>query len=176
MNYWTRLQVLNGDINEYTCCQGYFDGVCCVKSGRCGERTAPHLCLALESCCCLGPSMSASRMLVMDKYDLSPDKCDWQLIRFSNCVNMLSCVCEIASLINRDLRHLSHLINSFADFVFYTTLGMMAAQTVHEVRYQRERSGTFAHAVAYPEGKAVPGEAEDQRETDLLLAKNKALL
>ena len=184
MAYWTRLQVLNGDISQYSCCQGYMDGVCCVRSGRCGEKTAPHLCLALESCLCVGPSMSASRMLVMDKFDLRPDPCDFQLIRFSNCVNLLSCVCNVAALVNRNFQHFAHVLNSIADIVFYTALGTMAAQTVHEVRYQQSGGVVYAQgqgqgarggplAVAKAEAAA---EGEAVGESDGLLSAKKALL
>jgi len=113
-------------------------------------------------------------MLVMDKYDLRPDPCDFQLIRFSNCIFMLSCVCEIASLVNRDLRHVSRLLHTVSDIVFYTTLGMMAAQSVYEVRYQQ--SGNVLYNV--PTGTAVVEKYQTPEggETDGLLASKKALL
>ena len=53
----------------------------CIK----GEQRCPRFCLALESCLCLGLSMSSTRNFVMDTYDLRPDPCDNRLIRFSNC-------------------------------------------------------------------------------------------
>jgi hypothetical protein len=83
--YYTRYRVLEGDMNKYICCQGYLSCGVCFQPGKCGERSCPEFCLALESFCCLGPSMSSSRMYVMDMYDLRPDPCDNRLIRFSNC-------------------------------------------------------------------------------------------
>ena len=82
--YYTRYRVLDGDMTKYMCCQGYFNCFC-LRGGSCGEQYCPDLCLALESFFCVGPSMSASRLTVMDQYDLRPDPWDNRLIRFSNC-------------------------------------------------------------------------------------------
>lgn len=174
MNYWVRLKVLDGNLSDYVCCQGYYDNCLCFKSGKCGEKSCPAVCLIMESLCCLGPSMSASRLLVMDKYDLRPDACDNQLIRFSNCINLLSCVCEIAAIVNRNFAHLSQMINTVSDVVFYTTLGLMAAQTVNEVKYQTSMEGIMFTqenpVVGYDADSALTGEA------DRMLAKKKSLL
>lgn len=72
----------------------------------------------------------------MDKFALRPDLCDNQIMRFSNCLNMLSCICDIAGLFNRNLLHLAHLLHVVSDVVFYTVIGLMAAQTLHEVNAQ----------------------------------------
>lgn len=82
--YYTRYRVLDGDMSKYICCQGYLN-CACFRAGQCGERSCPEVCLAIETLCCLGPSMSSSRIYVMDMYDLRPDPCDNRLIRFSNC-------------------------------------------------------------------------------------------
>ena len=63
--FQTRMDILDGNIERYICCQGYYDNRCC-KAGTCGEKSCPFLCLGLESCCCLGPSVSATRMYVAD--------------------------------------------------------------------------------------------------------------
>lgn len=48
---YIRRKALHYDMNKYTCCQGYMDGVVpCVKSGNCGERSCPNLCLCMEVC------------------------------------------------------------------------------------------------------------------------------
>lgn len=173
MAAWVRLKVIGGNIDEYVCCQGYFDRVPCVKSGKCGERTCPHLCLCLESTCCLGPSLSASRLLVMDRFDIRPDPCDNQLIRLSNCVNALSCVCDVASIFVRDLRHAAHLLHSVSDFIFYTTVGMMAAQTMAEHNYHQAREGIVVAGVV---AEGVPFQKTGGGDCEPLLEQKKALL
>lgn len=106
--YYSRYRVLDGDMSRYTCCQvsitlsaftttadntacchrtapqGYLN-CACFKAGTMGESSCPEVCLALESCLCLGPAMSSSRLLVMDTYSLRPDPCDNRLVRLSNC-------------------------------------------------------------------------------------------
>lgn len=93
--YLVRYRVLNEDMSRYSCCQGYFDGFCCIHAGSCGESKAPQCCLCLEACFCVGPSMSASRSFMMDQYNLRADACDNRLIRFSNCLAIFSCVCTV---------------------------------------------------------------------------------
>lgn len=82
--YSSRITVLDGNMTKYSCCQGYMN-CCCLKAGSCGESTCPHCCLFCEVFCCLGPSMSASRLYMMDKYNLASDPCDNRLIRLNNC-------------------------------------------------------------------------------------------
>ena len=120
--YLTRQKVLDNDMNRYVCCQGYYD-VACFRAGTCGERSAPHLCLTCESCFCPGPSLSSSRMFVADMYDIRPDPMDNRLIRFTNCLSLLSCVCDVAAIFDENLRHLARLIHVTAELVFYTVIG-----------------------------------------------------
>jgi hypothetical protein len=80
-----RRAALDGDMSHYICCQGYISGCCCLKPGKCGEQYCPSCCLCLEAACCVGMSMSTTRLYTMDKYGLSYDECDNRLIRFNNC-------------------------------------------------------------------------------------------
>jgi hypothetical protein len=64
--YYARTQVIDSDMSRYTCCQGYLNNRC-FQSGQCGEQSCPQLCLMTEAVCCLGPSMSSSRMFLMDQ-------------------------------------------------------------------------------------------------------------
>ena len=145
--YYTRYKALDGDMSRYVCCQGYMDSMC-FRAGSCNEGSCPHLCLATEAFCCVGPSMSASRIFVSDLYDLRPDPADNRMIRLVNCLSLLSCLCDVAAIFDENLRHLAHLIHVAAELVFYTTLGCMAAQVNREVDV---RKTTTAYA-------AVPGE------------------
>jgi hypothetical protein len=135
-----RQDVLDGDMTKYICCQGYIGGCCCCKPGHVGEKSCPELCLCLESFCCVGPSMSTSRLYLMDKHNLGYDECDNRMIRFSNCrkfppsspslstlisipVQILSCICNILAIFISELRELARLIQCIADLVFYSMMG-----------------------------------------------------
>lgn len=80
---------------------------CCIKAGSCGEQSCPDLCLFLESCVCNCFAVSASRMYVMEKYDLGSDPCDYRLIRINNCLQILACVCNILAIFIAELRDLA---------------------------------------------------------------------
>jgi hypothetical protein len=149
--YYTRHRALDGDLSRYACCQGYFDSIC-FRAGSCNESQCPHLCLMCEAFCCVGPSMSASRIFISDLYDLRPDPMDNRMIRFTNCLTLLSCVCDVASMFDENLRHLAHLIHVAAEVVFYTTLGCMAAQVNREIDV---RKATSAYAVVPEEALLV---------------------
>lgn len=120
-------------MTKYVCCQGYLN-ICCFQAGIVGEESCPDLCLCLEACLCNGFAVSASRMYVMDKYQLSSDPCDYRLIRINNCIQLFACICNLAALFNRDLRHLSRILDHIADVVFHTVSGCMTAQVFTSLR------------------------------------------
>lgn len=86
--YSARYEILDHDMTKYECCQGYIE-CCCFKGGACGEHSCPELCLCLEATLCLGPSMSTSRIYLMDKHGLGYDPCDNRLIRLNNCCKII---------------------------------------------------------------------------------------
>lgn len=134
-----RSRILNYDMSKYVCCQGYMDApMCCFRAGSCGEQRCPRFCLAVESCCCLGPSLSSSRLWLMDTYDLRPDPCDNRIMRLANFLSCLSVLCDILSIFIRELKHLSHTVHMLADCVFYTTIGCMAGQISKEVEVRNQ--------------------------------------
>ena len=58
----------------------------------------PSLCLCVEGCCCNFAAVSASRNLIMEKYQLSSDPCDFALIRCTNMLLCLSCMCSVLTV------------------------------------------------------------------------------
>ena len=112
-----RRDVLDGDFSRYVCCQGYF-----CPPNTCTETSCPQLCLCCEAFLCPGPSMSGTRLYLMDMYQLQPDPCDNQIIRLNNCLVCLSCICD---------RNCTQCISQC---VFVSTFGCMAAQAVAELR------------------------------------------
>ena len=141
---YLRYRVLNHidpetEWQSYTCCQEYVPGVLCFQAGNCGERSCPRTCMCLEACLCPGFAMSASRMLMMEHYGLSPDPCDNRIMRFNNCTQTLSCVCRCISSVNPNLEHLSTcsaVLSFVADIVFVSMVGCMTAQVSHEIRHR----------------------------------------
>merc|ERR1712151_1485909 len=129
-----RSRVLEGDLSRYICCQGDIPGCCCFKPGQMGESSCPELCLCCEACCCLGLSVSSTRMVIMDAKQLAPDPCDYRLMCFSNFLQILSCICHIAAIIEPSLRDLADLVDRIADLVFYMILACMVAQVDLELK------------------------------------------
>lgn len=87
--------------------EGYFNLCCCIKAGACGEQNCPTCCAFCEGCVCNFAAVSASRMYVMEKYDLASEPCDYRLIRINNCLQALSFICDIVAIFVADLRHIA---------------------------------------------------------------------
>jgi hypothetical protein len=105
MQYFLRRKVLDGDMSQYRCCQGYVH--CCgfgnetpcpglfihiryqsTQIHLSGETECPDLCLCFEAWLCNGFAVSASRLVIMDRFHLSSDPCDYRLIRISNALQV----------------------------------------------------------------------------------------
>lgn len=136
--YCLRQKVLQNDMTKYTCCQGYFS-CCCFKAGSCSEDKCPELCLCVESCCCNNLAVSASRIYVMEKYDLSSDPCDYRLIRITNCLQVLACICDILALFIDSLKEIARILDCIADIMFHCVSGCMTVQTSFEMDYQNKK-------------------------------------
>lgn len=127
-------------MNNYICCQGYVN-ICGFRAGTVGEERCPSFCLCVEACCCNGCAVSASRIYVMDKYQLSSDPCDYRLIRINNCIQAVACICDIAALFDSNLRHASRIADLIADVIFHTVSGCMTAQVIHELNLRESKAG-----------------------------------
>ena len=77
--------------------------------------------------------MSASRLYVMDLYDLRSDPCDNKMIRFTNCLMVMACVCDCLAICIKELRECALCLRTVANCIFYCTLGCMAGQVNREV-------------------------------------------
>ena len=128
-------------INRYTCCQGYLDTPC-LRAGYCCENKCPTFCLCIEACCCFGPSMSSSRAYIADVYEIRPDPCDNQLVRLSNCLNLMSCICDILALFDDSFRECRQILRLVAQCVFYTVFGCMSAQLFIELNVRTQQLPT----------------------------------
>lgn len=130
-----RRLVLDYDMDKYECCQGYIPKCCCFCPGECGERSCPTCCLCIESCCCPVLSVSTSRAFIQDAFTLGSDPCDRRLIRCSNCLQILSCLCFIGACVSgsQDCIELARIIDCIADTFTLSVTGCMVAQVINEV-------------------------------------------
>mmetsp|Transcript_125 Transcript_125/g.430 ORF Transcript_125/g.430 Transcript_125/m.430 type:complete len:197 (+) Transcript_125:298-888(+) len=151
--------------DHYICCQGYFPKCCCFTPGSCGEKSLPRTCMCCEACCCPGIAISSTRFVIMDNYALTPDVCDNRLIRFNNCIQILSCICHILACIDGTFREAAQIVDCIADVVFFTTAGCMTAQTNFEMDYRSSLNTATATVItnggAPPAADALAPDAED---------------
>jgi hypothetical protein len=141
-----RSRVLDGDHTQYQCCQGYVN-ICCFKAGCYGEDSCPTCCMCVEAFCCLSCAVSSSRLYLMDKYQLLSDPCDRRLIRFNNCLQLASCICDIVAIFVAGAENFAKILDLIAEIVFCVTQACMQAQLRHELDY---RSYLAAGGVAMP--------------------------
>jgi len=97
----------------------------------------------------------------MDQYDLESDPCDRRMIRFTNCLMMLACICDILAMIDNSFAELAGILRMIADCVFYSMMGCMAAQVHHEVEFRKNQgdSGFKANTAYEPPVSAQPTNA-----------------
>lgn len=129
---YLRDKALQGDYTKYKCCQGYVCGQCssCIPC----QDSCPQFCLCLEVWLCMSCAISATRIYVQDERQIVTDPCDNRIIRFNNCMQLLSCICDILAIFFAELREAAAIIDLIADIVYCTVQACMQAQTHHELR------------------------------------------
>ncbi|TYZ51089.1 hypothetical protein PybrP1_009550 [[Pythium] brassicae (nom. inval.)] len=166
---YIRRKALHYDMRNYVCCQGYMDGfVPCLYAGQCGEASCPNLCLCVEErvarsrpalhmrkghltdrhcdCTCMqafacnGCAVSATRMLVMDRHNLRSDEWDNRIIRFNNCIQVASIVCNCIGVCIPEARDLADLVRCMANCTYAATQGCMTAQVNVELEKREDFS------------------------------------
>lgn len=92
--------------------------------------------------------MSSTKNYVAQEKSLMSDPCDNRLIRFNNCVQCLSCICNVAAIFEPSLQDAADLLDLFAQLVFMSIMGCMTAQIKYEltdtkpkVEYKRKAGG-----------------------------------
>lgn len=70
--YSLRKEALGGSLENYLCCQGYFDCAPCFVAGNCGEQSSPEACLCVESFCCVHFATQVSLRLPVPAAALAP--------------------------------------------------------------------------------------------------------
>jgi len=124
---------------DYQCFQGFVkDWVCgLVQPGEMGEKHCPLCCMCLEVCAFPGLATSATRLTLMRHYRLRPDESDSQLIRFNNCLVLLSNACCFLPLgCCPPFRRCYERCSPVHVCLLTSTLGCMTAQVNHEITYR----------------------------------------
>lgn len=135
---YMRKQVLenyHNGVQDFVCFQGYLGPCCCLDPATfCPGSMAGIL---LEGCCCNMISLSIARMHMMDSKNIRPDPMDYQIIAFANCMQLLSCICDIAACFDDSFREVAMLIDLIADLVMCSVAGCMGAQIHHEIKLDK---------------------------------------
>ncbi|CAN0460587.1 unnamed protein product [Ectocarpus sp. 8 AP-2014] len=79
-------------------------------------------------------------MYIMDKFEVQPDPWDNRIIRFNNCLQLLSCICHCAAIFVQDFRKLARLTDVLANLVYLSAVGCMTGQMMAEMEYQEGTS------------------------------------
>lgn len=155
----SRYEVLNhlypdSKWEHYVCCQGITGDCLCIRPGKMGEENCPAVCLCCEVCCCPGIAVSATRFLMMQKYQLRLDPCDNQIVRFNNALQ--GCLIFLR-IFNRfggtdRSRDFERFLKCLADAVYFTTQGCMLAQVHRELK---KRAPTEAPAYQRMEDREI---------------------
>eukprot|EP00054_Salpingoeca_dolichothecata_P008545 m.48501 g.48501 ORF g.48501 m.48501 type:complete len:185 (+) comp17800_c0_seq1:24-578(+) len=129
---YLRYKALQGDMDKYKCCQGYICGKCMKCTDGCAHA-CPWPCLCLEAFCCESCAISATRLFIQDERQIKTDPCDNRIIRCNNCLQILSCICNILAIIFSELQTLAAIIDLIADIVYCIVQACMQAQTHKEL-------------------------------------------
>lgn len=131
---------------HYECFQGYF--ACCDECCQpCRDASKGSLlCLACETWCCPSFSISATRFLLQDAYHIRSDPCDNRIIRFNNCIQCLSCFCDILACFNRNFEGCAQLLDCIACSVWHTLMGCMTGQVFEELEYRSATSSSASNS------------------------------
>jgi hypothetical protein len=135
VSYHLRKRQLRGDMSRYICCNG--DWPC---SGRCGEQSAPEMCLCLEVSCCFAQSVASTRWAIQDEMHLQNTQCDNCIIGTMIAAQYLACICWLAACIsgNDVLQDLAQLTDMIADILWCSVCACM--QTQHKVQLDERDS------------------------------------
>merc|ERR1712000_147325 len=129
MACYLRGRALQYDWTKYKCCQGY---ICWRCVSCCPTESCPQCCLCLEVWLCESCAISATRIYVQEERQIQTDPCDNRIIRFNNCMQILSCICHIMAMISDMFEAAAAIIDLIADITYCITQACMQAQTCHE--------------------------------------------
>jgi len=81
----------------------------------------------------------------MDAKRIRPDPWDYQIIAFSNCLQLASCILDIIAIFVEEAREAANIVDLIADLVTLSVAGCMGAQINHEIK--TDANGIKEHPV-----------------------------
>ena len=129
-----RRRYLHASGDEYSCCQSRTELFCGI------DRQCSPCCMCLEVSNLPALSMSATRNAVRELYHLGSDTQDRQLIRLSNCLQCLACICDCAAICFEELRDGARALQHVANCVTFSVIGCMASQVRYELNSQSSKN------------------------------------
>ncbi len=75
-------------------------------------------------------------MLLQDAYHIRSDPFDNRIIRFNNCIQVLSCVCDVLAIFNKDFRGCAQLLDCISCAVWSSLMGCMTGQIFEELEHR----------------------------------------
>ncbi|XP_004308355.1 PREDICTED: proline-rich protein 2-like [Fragaria vesca subsp. vesca] len=132
-----RKRALYDDMSRYRCCGGYMP-----CSGRCGERHCPTCCLCCEVFCCFGPSVSSTRYIIQDEFNIKTTGCDNCIIGCMVCLQQVACICNILACLtgSGEINDIAECLSCIAESVYCSVCACM--QTQHNIELNK-RDGKF---------------------------------
>ncbi|KAJ6940399.1 hypothetical protein NC651_006518 [Populus alba x Populus x berolinensis] len=99
----------------YVCCAGNLP-----SSGRCGESQCPELCLCTEVVCCFCNSVSSTRFLLQDEFNIQTTQCDNCIVVLSISLSLMDNVFSLVACItgNDEIGDLAQLLSCLSDLVY----------------------------------------------------------
>ncbi|XP_024177248.2 uncharacterized protein LOC112182920 [Rosa chinensis] len=131
-SYMLRKRALYDDMTRYKCCGGYFP-----CSGKCGESKCPEFCLVTEVCCCFGTSVSSTRYLLQDEFNIQTTPCDNCIIGFMIILKQVACIFSILACItgSEEIRDIADVLGCIAEIVYCSVCACI--QTQHKVEMDK---------------------------------------
>merc|ERR1711881_363572 len=87
-----------------------------------------------ESFFCECFALSSTRIYLQIERNIINDPCDNRLIRFNNCMQLLSCICYILAMIDDMFSMAAMIVDFIADVVYAIISGCMIGQMDLEMK------------------------------------------
>ena len=130
-----RNMVLDSDMTKYQFFQGYSLPCCCCRISGKTDAFRQYQNLCCEACCCPGASISASRMYVMDIWDIKPDHIDNRSTRMAACIVdcLTMCIPECKERPQMNMKAMAkNACNAIASSIFNSVFkGCMVVQVIN---------------------------------------------
>ena len=109
----------------------------------------PPSALVAQGCCCPVFSISIARLHLMDSKRIRPDPWDYQIIAFSNCMQMVACLCYMLAYVEPSFQDLATIVDIIADIVERCVSGCMSAQLNLEFKDKEANASAKGNALQF---------------------------